>query len=568
MSLLDKMSFLVEYTEPQWRDLDMRALLVDQAFIYLESQYPETTYLYYVTDHCYTCPFSLIKPLPAGNISAEPVDTVYATSWKIYSQDQGPYGFDNVSAMCTVSRARLEEFSVHNLTLFANGSCNFVMDKPGVNVNYAFLSVFLITAAFLLLLKLFCYGLRRYRYAKTIVLADNANDEADESTQRRKARLRSLDTFRGLTIVLMIFVNNGGGEYKWIAHAYWNGINLADIVFPNYMWMMGVCIPFSIKAQLSRGISKSALCWRIFCRACKLFALGIFWNSMFSLQLETMRQMGVLQRLGISYFVVALLQTLCTRRKLLDGRDLLPFCVQLIVLLALVATYLGVTFGLPVPNCPLGYLGPGGTSQNLAHQPCTGGGAFLVDRLLGTMNLSEPYGATGLYNTYLYDPEGPFGSVMAVAHVILGSFVGISIQLLPTWQSRLKRWLLGALLLGLLGGGLCGFSKEEGLIPLNKTLWSLSFVCVMVAMSLVLYSLIYYVVDVQQLWSGYPFTECGMNGIILFLGHLFILNVLPWHWAIGAMNTHFLLLCENVWSTLIWVAIALYLHNRKFYYHL
>lgn len=57
----------------------------------------------------------------------------------------------------------------------------------------------------------------------------------------------------------MIFVNNGGGEYWWIDHAPWNGLHVADLVFPSFIWIMGVCIPLSIKSQLGRNISKKSI---------------------------------------------------------------------------------------------------------------------------------------------------------------------------------------------------------------------------------------------------------------------------------------------------------------------
>lgn len=155
-----------------------------------------------------------------------------------------------------------------------------------------------------------------------------------------------------------------------------------------------------------------------------------------------------------------------------------------------------------------------------------------------------------------------------MVQTLLGAFAGVTLLVHATWQARLKRWLLGATLLGLLGGALCGFTREQGIIPVNKNLWSLSFVFVTVALALVLLSLLYYVVDVRQLWSGYPFTECGMNAIIMYVGHTIMHKMLPWHWRIGAMNTHFLLLLEAVWNTLIWVGIALYLDARQFYYSL
>lgn len=79
-----------------------------------------------------------------------------------------------------------------------------------------------------------------------------ADNELDAS--RTKKRLKSLDIFRGVAIVLMIFVNSGGGHYWWIEHAVWNGLHFADLVFPWFLFIMGVCIPLSIKSQVNRQV--------------------------------------------------------------------------------------------------------------------------------------------------------------------------------------------------------------------------------------------------------------------------------------------------------------------------
>lgn len=571
------MSFLVEYTDPQWRDLNMRALRADEAYMYLQSHYEEPSYLYTLSDECYTCPYTKVKALPAAAASLEPLklSSAYALSFKIYAHDQGHYAYDNVSSLCALRRSDLQEFGVYNLTLLANGSCNFAVDKPGVPINYAFLSVFVLVAALLILLKLVSCSWKRYRYDEADAVADSIGDAAAKATQRK--RLRSLDTFRGLSIVLMIFVNSGGGGYSWIEHAAWNGLHLADVVFPSFLWIMGVCIPLSIKAQLGRGISKSRICLRILWRACKLFAIGLCLNSANGPQLEQLRLMGVLQRFGIAYLIVAVLHTLCSRRDQLSPQrawqraiyDICLFSGELAIVLAMIAVYLGLTFGLPVPGCPRGYLGPGGKSDNAANPNCIGGAAGYVDLLvLGTNHIYQHPTAKYVYDATAFDPEGIFGCLLSVVQTLLGAFAGVTLLVHATWQARLKRWLLLATLMGLIGGALCGFSKEQGIIPINKNLWSLSFVFVTVALALTLLSLLYYIIDVRQVWSGYPFTECGMNAIIMYVGHTVMHKMLPWHWRIASMNTHFLLLLESVWNTLLWVGIALYLDARQFYYSL
>lgn len=74
----------------------------------------------------------------------------------------------------------------------------------------------------------------------------------------------TIDSFHcRMSIALMIFVNSGGGHYWWIEHATWNGLHLADLVFPSFLWIMGVCLPLSLRSQLQRLATRRALIWRI-----------------------------------------------------------------------------------------------------------------------------------------------------------------------------------------------------------------------------------------------------------------------------------------------------------------
>lgn len=98
--------------------------------------------------------------------------------------------------------------------------------------------------------------------------SDAINEESQLSTDetdapKTKKRLKSLDIFRGIAIVLMIFVNSGGGKYWWIDHATWNGLHFADLVFPWFLFIMGVAIPMSIKSQINQQIPKSQIVMKI-----------------------------------------------------------------------------------------------------------------------------------------------------------------------------------------------------------------------------------------------------------------------------------------------------------------
>lgn len=115
--------------------------------------------------------------------------------------------------------------------------------------------MFLILLALTALIKITKILCKRYqRNDETSTREDT--ELSEDKPLVTKPRLRSLDTFRGLTIVLMIFVNSGGGHYWWIEHATWNGLHIADLVFPWFLWIMGVCIPMSVKSQLGRNTPK------------------------------------------------------------------------------------------------------------------------------------------------------------------------------------------------------------------------------------------------------------------------------------------------------------------------
>lgn len=87
---------------------------------------------------------------------------------------------------------------------------------------------------------------------------------ADLKKETKSSRLVSLDAFRGLAIVAMIFANSGCGKYHWFEHASWNGIHPADFVFPSFLWIMGVCIPISLNSQIAKNVPTKIILKNIF----------------------------------------------------------------------------------------------------------------------------------------------------------------------------------------------------------------------------------------------------------------------------------------------------------------
>jgi len=122
----------------------------------------------------------------------------------------------------------------------------------------------------------------------------------------KKQRLQSLDTFRGISLFLMIFVNYGSGGFKYLAHVPWHGLTLADFVFPWFLWIMGFSIPLSTNSMLSKpNPNRLEILKKILIRFIKMFAIGIMLNTRYGVKLSELRIFGVLQRIALCYLIVA-----------------------------------------------------------------------------------------------------------------------------------------------------------------------------------------------------------------------------------------------------------------------
>uniref|UniRef100_U5EPP0 Putative heparan-alpha-glucosaminide n-acetyltransferase n=1 Tax=Corethrella appendiculata TaxID=1370023 RepID=U5EPP0_9DIPT len=583
---------MFEYTEQYFNGLNLWKLRVDHAYVNVTIKQPHNYYLFSLSEECDKCPYTKLQKL---TYSKKPlivnVDTERKVSWRIFDQDIGDYDFNNVTAFCEFE-PKLGEFGVYDLKIDRDNGCDFVTKKDPVSIYLPFLSVFLIICAIIIVGILGKYFYRKRSQLKRTRQNDNDspkhlspsssqsldNEKAFEEQQKIvKKRLKSLDTFRGIAISLMIFVNTGGGRYWWIEHAPWNGLHIADLVFPWFLFIMGVCIPISIKSQINKNIQKKKILWNIFVRSLKLFFLGLILNSQGGPHYSQLRIFGVLQRFAIAYLVVSSIHLYLTKTITMVPQnpiakeifDILLLLKHWLIMIGIVILHLGISFLLHVPGCPSGYLGPGGVHEMLKNYNCTGGAAGYIDRLiLGEKHLYQHPTAKSVYNTELpFDPEGLFGCLLTIFHAFIGLQCGNIIIIYTESKSRIKRWLIWAVILGLLGGALCGFSKNDGIIPINKNLWSLSYVFVTTSLAFILLTICYYLIDIKGVWSGAPFIYPGMNAIIMYFGHEVFHQAFPWHWKIGAMNTHFVLLLLALWNTFLWNLTAYYLYKRKIFFN-
>lgn len=304
-------------------------------------------------------------------------------------------------------------------------------------------------------------------------------------------RLASLDAFRGLAIAGMILVNNPGSwEYVYgpLRHAKWHGWTPTDLIFPFFLFIVGVSITYSLSKRIEQGAVSISLYARVLRRASILVALGFFLRLFPFFRFQGLRIPGVLLRIAICYLAAALL-FIKTGPK---GR--------LAATIVLLAGYWVAMKLVPVPGYGAGILEFDG---NLC--------GFIDTKLLGG-HLYRP----------TFDPEGILSTFPAIATTLLGTLTG-------NWL-RWKRTAQATKMFGLLAVG--GVLTVSGLFlhpifPINKQLWTSTFVVFTAGVALILLGLLFTAIDVLgwKKWA-FPFYVFGTNAIAVYCGSILMVKLL------------------------------------------
>lgn len=287
-------------------------------------------------------------------------------------------------------------------------------------------------------------------------------------------RLMSLDVFRGITIASMVMVNNQRqGAYAPLRHAAWDGITFTDLVFPFFLWIVGVALTLSTAKRIEQGEDRAQLLRHAVKRAAIIFGIGLLLNGLPGYDLSTIRIPGVLQRIALSYLAATVIFLYTGLR----GRILW-------------------TVGLLLSYFLL--MHPGG------YQPDSN----LSDRLDRTLLLGHLYTPTR-------DPEGTVSTLTAIATCMLGILAGHVLRAKITTTARLL-WLIGGgaamILLGL---------AIDPFQPINKNLWTDSFTLLTAGWASLVFGITYWICDVRGergAWSR-PFVILGMNAMAVYIFH-------------------------------------------------
>lgn len=301
----------------------------------------------------------------------------------------------------------------------------------------------------------------------------------------RPGRLVSLDVFRGLTVATMVLVNNPGSwsHIYWpLEHAEWNGWTPTDLVFPFFLFIVGVAIPLGLGKRVERGDPFRKLILKVVYRTLIIFALGEFLAGFPYFHFSTIRIPGVLQRIAVCYFFASLIY-LKTRPR-----------TQAIIGMALLAGYCLLLKYVPVPGFGSGDLSKAGSL------------ASFIDRTI----LGPHIWKAGV----VFDPEGLLSTMGALATTLLGVLTGNRLR----YETRTPIEKVAHMFIA---GACCvmiGWAWNSW-FPINKSLWTSSYVFFTGGLALQLFALCYWLIDIKgyRAWTK-PFVVFGVNAIVLFVG--------------------------------------------------
>ena len=298
-------------------------------------------------------------------------------------------------------------------------------------------------------------------------------------------RLYSLDVFRGATIAAMILVNNPGNDFAYapLKHAEWNGWTPTDLIFPFFLFIVGVSLVLSFRSRVERGKSKRTLMVHTLRRSAIIFLIGLFLNGFPYFHLATWRVAGVLQRIAIVYLAAALITLYAKTRGIV-----LWICGLLI------GYWVAMRF-IPVPGVGM----PGSDMP-------------LLDPNANLAWYLDKHFLPGAMYEKTRDPEGILSTFPAIATALLGVLTGGWLSKTMTAAKKVSSMLaFGAVLIVV--GQLWGVW-----FPINKKLWTSSFVLFTAGCALVCLAICYWITDVKQhrgAWTK-PFVIFGTNAIAAY----------------------------------------------------
>src|SRR5215467_2844775 len=293
-------------------------------------------------------------------------------------------------------------------------------------------------------------------------LLEVADQPTKQPPGRQTQRLISLDVFRGFTLLGMVLVNSHPSAiYTSLGHAKWNGWGFADLLFPFFVFIVGVAVPYAFANRMARGESRQRLFRHVLVRCMLLFAIGVFLNGYPRFDLSTLRVMNVLQRIAICYFLASMIFVYLRMKT----RSIVWLCGAILVLYYVLMKF------IPVPGYGAGILEPIGNWGNYIDQHI----------MPGHMQHDQ------------WEGKSLLGSFPALVTMLMGLLTGVYLRTaLPDYEKLTHLYFYGTICMA--AGVLWSFW-----FPINQNLWTSSLVLFMGGMAMVFLAACYYAVDIKKI---------------------------------------------------------------------
>ena len=336
----------------------------------------------------------------------------------------------------------------------------------------------------------------------------NENQIKEEMNTGSKQRLLSLDTLRGLDMAILVGISGvietlaKATDWQWLHnfekqfdHVSWEGFRVEDLIFPLFMFVSGVAIPYAIHSKLEKGVARSVLFKKIFIRLIVLFVFGVIYNKTLRDGFIDVRYTSVLAQIGVGYFFAALI--------FLYTKQIKKTIYWLVGIMA------GITI-----------------LHNFVPVPGVGAGVFEkkanINRWIDEIVINGS------------DPEGILCMVSAIAITLMGAMAGYLLRSVNVPQKKKVIYLLIA------GTSLIVLSQIAGpFYPIIKKMWTVTFIMLTGGISAILLAIFYYIIDVKgyKNWTLF-FRVFGMNSITIYMGHKFLSFRGISHFFLGWANVH------------------------------
>ena len=360
-------------------------------------------------------------------------------------------------------------------------------------------------------------------------------------------RLESLDALRGFdmlfimglaTLISHICCLFPGGDQFWLArqmgHVPWHGWTHHDTIFPLFLFIAGISFPFSLNKQLENGKSIQDIYLKIIRRGLMLVFLGLVYNNLMKFEFDTLRFCSVLSRIGLGWMFGALIFTSVKSNR-----------IRAAIIAGILLGYWLITILIPAPDA--------NGADVFSKQ---GNIACYLDRVILGRHCYRPE----------YDPEGLFSTIPAIATALLGMLSGELVRKENLSGNQKVLYLATAGIIMALIGWAWNF-----IYPINKALWSSSFVCAVAGYSLLMFALFYYIIDIKgwRKWAKF-FVVIGMNSITIYLAQRFFPFWEPQHRLLDGIINLFPDVLHQVMVELTYIltcwAFLYFLYKHKIFF--